>query len=186
MTKKKGDINHDNPLKAQISRDFQSLGGSSVRGAASATARKFNLKGSGAASKVKQIDSEVAGGIASRKDRPNSILHTGRKRGFNGCVAQAIDRVFDEDETQTYREAATKLDMPLSTLYGYATKEMDYRCLDVKVRPFPSEDNRAKRVEMGKEIVSEESPVKNKFHQDEKYYIANSNRRKRKVKKSEK
>ena len=40
MTKKKGDMNHDTPLKAQISRHFQSLGESSVRGAASATARR--------------------------------------------------------------------------------------------------------------------------------------------------
>ena len=62
---------------------------------------------------------------------------------------------------------------------------MGYVCKGHTVRPIASEANRAKRVEMGKEIVAVVGPVKNELHQDEKYFIVNSHRRKRKVKKSD-
>ena len=46
MGKPKGGSNINTPLKGQISRYYQRLGGDSVRGSATATAKKFNLKGS--------------------------------------------------------------------------------------------------------------------------------------------
>ena len=53
------------------------------------------------------------------------MLCSGRKKSYDERVAQAIDRVFDEDETPTYREAAGKLGMPATTLWRYATEEME-------------------------------------------------------------
>ena len=59
------------PEKGKISRHFQSLGGESVRGAACATARKFNLRNPSAsgAGLVKKYDREVRDGVASRVNR---------------------------------------------------------------------------------------------------------------------
>jgi hypothetical protein len=178
MPKREGDTSIDTPTKAKISRYYQSLGGDKTRGAASATARKFDLNPSSGPNLVKKYDKEIADGEAKRKYR-------GKASGFNDGVARNIDAQFKADETSTYEEAAAELGMPKTTLYRYATEGMDYRCLGEKVRPFPSEDNRTKRVIMGKKIVYIKGPVKNEFHQDEKYFICNSHRRKRKVKKSD-
>ena len=182
MGKPKGGSNINTPLKGQISRYYQRLGGDSVRGSATATAKKFNLKGSGAAALVKKIDEQVASGKASRVNRRSS----GRPSGFNEEMEAAIEGVFEEDETATYREAAEKLDLPAKTLHNYATKNMDYRCLGTTIRPLPSEINRQKRVDSAKEIIAVDGPVKNKFHQDEKWYICNTKRRKRKKRRSDK
>ena len=102
MTKTKGTKGIDTPLKAQISRHYQKLGGDGVRGAASATAREFKLGGSGAAARVKKYDAEVAAGIASRTNRRSS----GRPLGFNEAVEAEIDAVFEANDTTTYHEAA--------------------------------------------------------------------------------
>jgi len=45
----------------------------------------------------------------------------------------------------------------------------------------PSEANREEWMATGKVIVAEKGPVKNEFHQDEKRFIINARRRKRKV-----
>ena len=150
MGKPKGGSSINTPLKGQISRYYQRLGGDSVRGSATATAKKFNLKGSGAAALVKKIDEQVASGKASRVNRRSS----GRPSGFNEEMEAAIEGVFEEDETATYREAAEKLDLPAMTLHNYATKNMDYRCLGTTIRPLPSEINRQKRVDSAKEIIA--------------------------------
>lgn len=181
MGKTKGSPDVDTPLKGQISRHYQSLGGASVRGAASATARTFKLKGSAGASKVKTYDQEVKAGTASRSGR-----RAGRRTSFDDVVAQDIDEAFLEDDTMTYREAAAKLDLPKSTLHRFATKDMDFRCLGHTVRPLPTEANLAKRVEMAHGICSTVGPFKDEFHQDEKYCICDSGRRKRKARKSNK
>ena len=68
----------------------------------------------------------------------------------------------------------------------FATKNMDCRGLNVKVRPFPADVFRAKRVEMGKEVFRTTSPVKNNRQQDEKCFTYNSPRRKREVHRSNK
>ena len=182
MVKRKGDSNIDTPLKGKISRYYQQLGGESARGAASATARKFELGGSGGASRVKKYDAQIRDGIASRTRR----LSSGRPFGFNDTLELEIDEVFKDDDTITYAEAGAQLGIPKSTLYRYATDDMDFRCLGHTVRPTPSEAQREKRVSMGKDIVAEVGPVKNQFHQDEKYFICNSLRRRRKVRKSDK
>ena len=55
-----------------------------------------------------------------------------------------------------------------------------------QVRPRPSEKNLEGRVQISRRIVANKGIFKNEFHQDEKYYICNSRRRKRKVQKSDK
>ncbi len=105
-------------------------------------AREFKLRGSDAASRVKKYDKQVASDSFKRSFK-------GKKSGFCCDLAGAIDEVFKKKDTQTYREAAVVLDLPKSTLYDYATKEMDFRCLNQRVRPMPSESNRAKRIETG-------------------------------------
>ena len=55
-----------------------------------------------------------------------------------------------------------------------------------QVRPRPSEKNLKGRVRISRRIVANKGIFKNEFHQDEKYYICNSRRRKRKVQKSDK
>lgn len=177
--KRQGDTSVDTPTKAKISRYFQSLGGSKCRGAASATARKFGLNKSSGPNLVKKYDAEIEAGKAKRK-------YKGGANKFSEEIEAEIVDVFKTDDTMTYREAAAVLNMPSSTLHKYATKKMDYRCLDQKVRPFPSEQNRTKRVIMGKKIVYVKGPVLNEFHQDEKYYICRTLRRKRKVRKGDK
>ena len=69
----------DTPLKAQISRHYQKLGGDEARGAASATAREFKLGGRGAAARVKRYDKQIEAGNASRANRRSS----GRPSDFN-------------------------------------------------------------------------------------------------------
>jgi glutamine phosphoribosylpyrophosphate amidotransferase len=53
-------MNINTPLRAQLSRYYQRLGGDTARGSATATANEFSLKGSGAASLVKMIDEQLA------------------------------------------------------------------------------------------------------------------------------
>lgn len=139
MVKRKGSPDVDTLQKGQISRDYQARGGGEVRGAASETAKKFKLKGSGAASRVKKYDDEIRLGIASRKQRRNSKENSGRRTSFDACVELDIDEAFEEKDTATYREVAAQLGMPKSTLHRYATKELDYRCLGHTIRPLPSE-----------------------------------------------
>ena len=112
----------------------------------------FGLNPSSGPNLVKKYDKEVADGDARRKFK-------GKATSFNEDVARKIDAQFEADETATYAEAAAALGMPKTTLYDYATKDMDYRCLGHKVRPFPSDENRTKRVIMGKKIIYVKGPV---------------------------
>ena len=169
----------DTPTKAKISRRFQQLGGEKTPGAATSTAREFGLLGSDGCTRVKKYDKQIAEGTASRKFK-------GRISRFNSDLEGDIEEAFADDDTQTYREVCEKLGLPKTTLYRYATEVMDYRCLDQKVRPIPSAENRAKRVEMAQVVVAHKGPFMNEWHQDEKYYIQNSRRRQRKVRKSDK
>ena len=178
----KGAQGVDTPKKAQISRDYQAAGGSQIRGAAAAVARKHGLNPTSGPGRVKKWDAEIRDGVASRAKRRSS----GRPKGLSPEVKQNIEDVFREDDTQTYREAAEKLGLPASTLHDYATKDLDYRCLNQTVRPYPSEANRDKRITISQGIVGTPAPYKNEFHQDEKYYIVKARRRQRKVKKSDK
>ena len=139
---RKGSPNIDTPLKPQISRRFQELGGEKALGAASQTAREFQIKGEKGASKAKKIDSQVRDGKASRKDRPDSTRNCGLKRRFSETISREIEEIFAEDDLQTYREAGAKLELPEATLRRYATKYSDFRCLTRKVCPMPPEANR--------------------------------------------
>ena len=112
----------DTPLKAQISRHYQKLGGDEARGAASATAREFKLGGRGAAARVKRYDKQIEAGNASRANRRSS----GRPSDFNEDLEEEIDGEFETDKTATYREVADRLNLPQTTLHSHATKKMDY------------------------------------------------------------
>ena len=108
------------PEKGKISRHFQSLGGESVRGAASATARKFNLgnpKTSGPGL-VKKYDREIRDGVASRVNR----RPTGRPKQFNADIEAEIIDAWADDDTRTYREVAEDLGIPRSTLYSWVVQ----------------------------------------------------------------
>ena len=108
------------PEKAQISRHYQSLGGDSVRGAASATARKFNLNAFSGPSDVKKYDREIRDGVASRANRRS----TGRPKQFNADIeAEIIDAPgATDDDTRSYREVAKDLGLPLSTLHRWVVQ----------------------------------------------------------------
>ncbi len=99
MPKHQGNLSVDTPMKAKISRYYQSLGGEKTRGAASATARKFGLNPSSGPNLVKKYDKEVADGEARRK-------YKGKATSFNEGVARKIDAQFEDDETATYAGAA--------------------------------------------------------------------------------
>jgi len=128
------------PEKGQISRHYQSLGGDSVRGAASATSRYFSLNATRGPKDVKKYDREIRDGVASRANRRS----TGRPKEFNEEIEAEINDAWAEDDTKTYREVAKELGIPRSTLHDYATKDMDFRCLGTTVRPMPSDANRGR------------------------------------------
>ncbi len=113
-----------------------------------------------------------------------------RNAGTSSTFSEAVAATFcfsfdDKKETRTYKEAAKTSHVPTTTFWRYATTKMDFRCLGNKVRPMPSAANRAKRVVMARHIVANKGIFKNEFHQDEKYFIQNSNRRKRKKRRSD-
>ena len=101
------------PEKAKISRHYQSLGGDSVRGAAAATARKFNLNKSMGPANVKKYDAQICDGVASRENRRS----TGRPKQFNAEIEAKIIDAWADDDNRTYREVAKDLGLPLSTLH---------------------------------------------------------------------
>ena len=106
------------PEKGQISRHYQSLGGDSVRGAASATARKFNLTATRGPADVKKYDREIRDGVASRANRRS----TGRPKQFNADIEAKIIDAWADDDTRTYREVAKDLGLPLSTLHRWVVQ----------------------------------------------------------------
>jgi hypothetical protein len=106
------------PEKAKISRHFQSLGGESVWGAASATARKFDLNKMSGAYYVKKYDREIREGIASRANRRS----TGRPKKINADMEAKIIDAWADDDTRTYREVAEDLGIPRSTLYTWVVQ----------------------------------------------------------------
>jgi transposase len=114
----KGSVCVTTPEKGKISRHFQSLGGESVRGAAAATARKFNLGSTSGARMVKKYDREVRDGVASRANRRS----TGRPKKFNADIEAEIIDAWADDDTRTYREVAKDLGLPLSTLHRWVVQ----------------------------------------------------------------
>jgi hypothetical protein len=106
------------PEKGKISRHYQSLGCDSVRGAASATARKFNLNASSGPSDVKKYDREIRDGVASRANRRS----TGRPKQFNADIEAEIIDAWADDDTRTYREVAEDLGIPRYTLYTWVAQ----------------------------------------------------------------
>ena len=62
-------------------------------------------------------------------------------------MEKEIEGVFASYDTKTYREAADEIGVARSTLHRFATEKFDFRCLNQKVRPFPTEAQRAKRVD---------------------------------------
>ena len=114
----KGSICVTTPEKGKISRHFQSLGGDSVRGAAAATARKFDLTSTSGAAKVKKYDREICDGVASRVNRRS----TGRPKKFNADMEAKIIDAWADDDTRTYREVAEDLGIPRSTLYTWVVQ----------------------------------------------------------------
>jgi len=170
------------PLKSQISRYFNKLGGSETRGAAAKTARKFGLSASNGPKQVLLYDTQVLEGTASRSNRP----HTGRSKGLTEGVKQNIIDLFNETDTLTYKDGAKKLGISKSTLHDYATKDMDYRCLSQIMRPMLRDPNIERRMEMSPDIVAAPAPLTDEFHQDEKWFKINTRRKKRKVRKSDK
>ena len=119
----------DTPTKAAIVRDFNLRGGVKVRGAATATAKKFKLSTSSGASMVKTFDRQVRDNDARRKHNK-----AGRKNKFTDAIAGAIQAAFKENGTSTYAEVGEKIGLPKKTLHNYATKKMDFRRLGHKVR----------------------------------------------------
>ena len=109
---------HHHPEKGQISRHYQSLGGDSVRGAASATARKFNLPKSAGPGYVKKYDREIRDGVASRANRRS----TGRPKKLNADMEAKIIDAWADDDTRTYREVGEDLGIPRSTLYTWVVQ----------------------------------------------------------------
>ena len=83
----------DTPTKAQISRVYQVNGGDRVRGAATATARQFNLAPSNGASKVKYYNSQIRDGQARR-------LRTGGTSTFSAAKAEQISLSFTDAALQ--------------------------------------------------------------------------------------
>ena len=126
MPKTFGSTGIDTPTKAAIVRDFNLRGGAKVRGAATATAKKFKLC---RPSMVTKFDRQVRDADARRK-----YNKSGRKSAFTDAIAGTIQTTFKEDDTRTYKEAAEKLGLPTTTVFNYATKKMDFRCLGHKVR----------------------------------------------------
>jgi hypothetical protein len=178
MPKRKRDSDVDTPFKTRASRHLQSLSGAATRGAAAETARESVIDGTDGSAREKQYDTQIRRGTARRK-RSNC----GRKSEFCDEIEEQIVEAFDEDETQTYREAAETLGMAQSTLHNYINKFMDYRCLIDTARPLPSAAN-LEALEQSQDISDHDGPNTDEFHQDEKYFI-NSCRRKRKVRKSD-
>ena len=114
----KGSICVTTPEKGKISRHFQSLGGESRRGAAAATARKFNLGSTSGARMVKKYDREIRDGVASRANRRSS----GRPKQFNSELEAEIIGAWEKDDTRTYREVGEDLGIPRSTLYTWVVQ----------------------------------------------------------------
>ena len=106
------------PEKGKISRHFQSLGGESVRGAAAATARKFNLTSTSGAAKVIKYDREIRDGESSRVNRRS----TGRPKQFSADIEAEIIDAWADDDTRTYREVAKDLGLPLSALHRWVVQ----------------------------------------------------------------
>ena len=106
------------PEKGQISRHYQSPGSDSVRGAASATARKFILSKTCGPGYVKKYDREIRDGVASRANR----LSTGRPKKINADMEAKIIDAWADDDTRTYREVAEDLGIPRSTLYTWVVQ----------------------------------------------------------------
>ena len=109
----------------------------------------------------------------------------GRKSEYTDEIGQRIVEQFAKDDTQTYGELAETLGMPASTVWNYACKFMDFRCLADGTRPACSDEQLLERKEQAKGIVDHIGPFKNEYHQDEKYLICNPRRRKRKVRRSD-
>ena len=139
--KRKGSSDVDTPTKGKISRRYQALGGSAVKGAATQDGRESGLKGTSVGTAVKKYDKQVSSGTASRKDRTRSKSNSGRRCSFGTTVSADIEAACEEDGTLTYHEAAAEVGLPASTLHYSATKKTDYRCLKGTVRPLPSMDN---------------------------------------------
>ena len=114
----KGSVCVTTPEKGKISRHFQSLGGKSVRGAATATARKFNLSSRSGAAMVKKYDREIRDGVASRVNRRSN----GRPKKFNADMEAKIIDAWADDDTRTYREVGEDLGIPRSTLYTWVVQ----------------------------------------------------------------
>ena len=106
------------PDKAKISRYYQSLGGDSVRGAASATERKFNLNKSQGMSDVKKYDRQIRDSLRSSLNRRS----TGRPKKINADIEAEIIDAWADDDTRTYREVAEDLGIPRSTLYTWVVQ----------------------------------------------------------------
>ena len=115
----KGSVCVSTPEKGKISRHFKSLGCESVRGAAAATARKFNLGKTSGARMVKKYDREIRDGVASRVNRRSS----GRPKQFNADIEAKIIDAGADDDTRTYREVAEDLGIPRSTLYTWVVQQ---------------------------------------------------------------
>ena len=67
MGRLSGSSDVNTPFKARVSREFQRRGGADTRGAAAQTARAFDMRDSGAASRVKRYDEEIRTNDARRK-----------------------------------------------------------------------------------------------------------------------
>ena len=112
------------PEKAKISRHFQSLGGESVRGAATATARKFKFDKKTGACKVKKYDRQIRDGVASRVNSRSM----GCPKSLNADMEAKILNAWADDDTRTYREVAEDLGIPRSTLYTWVVQRR-LRCI---------------------------------------------------------
>ena len=112
MPKRKGNSSIDSPTKARISRDFQLRGGEDTRGAASASARAFNVNPSSGPNQVKKYDRQIRDGEAKRR-------YKGSESSFTAGLANEIDAIFHAEDTTTYREAAAELEIPKSTVHRW-------------------------------------------------------------------
>ena len=64
---------------------------------------------------VKKYDKEIRDAEANRR-------YKGKESSFTVELGNEIDEVFVAEDTATYREAASELEMPKSTPHRYATR----------------------------------------------------------------
>ena len=105
-------VDVDTPTKAQISRVYQTNGGDRVHGAATLTARAFNMCASSGARDVRKYDCQIRDGLARRRNAGTCLP---QERWYLFYFRRSFGRedvlfiLRKKNETRTYRTAYRKL-----------------------------------------------------------------------------